>query len=216
MGWQMLKQWIQSVRRFGLHKRDKFSLAPCAALFRSEGHPWCLRWNLLGAEAQMNLTLQRLLSLPLFWYWVSQAGCLCAQRAAPECTASAPRSLTTLLAENLSALLTDLQEECDGYGREVLLLGLSEPAKQGMSVLEEVRKFLKLAPSQVRMVLLHLEDDRCDYLYFNPMDTEVLHRWLPHMGIQVSSRLPVYPYKQLYTASLDIRIQGLAPLLREP
>lgn len=206
-----MSSWFQRVKQLVMRKNAQ--VPQCEAIFCTEKHPLCFRWRLLDPVPSAQVTLQTLLCLPLHWYWVSRPGCPCAGDPASGCTASMARSLTGLQQETLSLLLAELMEECDGYGREILLCGLHHPWSRAINLPNEVQKFLQTHPSTVRMAVLHIEDDPCDYLYLDPADEEVLSAWLPLLGIRISDELARFPYKRLGTASLDVRLPGLDELM---
>lgn len=122
--------------------------------------------------------------------------------------------MTLLTSETVSMLLTDLSEQdVDGYGREVILLGAEEGRLLYSDAVLEVKKFLTLEHSIIRAVLLHLEDDPCDYLYFQPQDHLLFEAKLGEVAIRIRGRERSYPYSRLGTAALDIRLDTLRELL---
>lgn len=189
-----------------------YSSDRCPACFYTDGRPLCWRWCLLDTESQIAATLRTLLSLPLHSCWVSAFPY---REEIPQSQASVDaRLLTPLNLDTQAAFIKDLMErDFDGYGREILILGLSKAYRRGMNLSSEVEKFLYLQSSLVRLAILRLEDGPCDYVYLQPEDMEARQAWLPILGIDERKPVCRYPYGRLRTAALDVRLTGLRDLL---
>jgi hypothetical protein len=111
-------------------------------------------------------------------------------------------------------LLTDLDEmDADGYGRAVILLGADTGHPPSWDAEIEVKRFLAFERSSIRVVLLRLEDDMCDYVYFQPDDCSLFLAKMGEVGTELLNCKRNYPYSRLRTAALDVRLDALRELL---
>jgi hypothetical protein len=165
---------------------------------------------LLDTHERALSSIQVLSQLPLCWYWASRHFC-----PDDDCPLTInKRQITLLNSETVEMLLTDLDEtDADGYGREVILLGADASHPPSWDAEIEVKKFLALERSSIRIVILRLEDDMCDYMYFQPDDCSLFLVKMGEVGTNLLNCKQNYPYSRLRTAALDVRLNALMELL---